>query len=716
MNIGAQSGLVAAIVAVAVTISVLLRARRGLLSTLFTLFAVNLFVHYLAAFLHDVAEHAFWQQVDLIAAAFLPVTSLLFFGYFLWQKPELPKPYLRVAYAITGGLVVFLVASWSESQLTTAFVLVYAFSGLGVCAWLIHVRYQELESKRERTRLRYLLIFHLVALTFVLLGMLPGSLGFLRTWGNLVSVFVLYFVSQSLLKYRLLDLQELLGRTLVLTGVALILAIVFGVLVLLAGGAPEVSLFQTFVASIVILILFEPLRDQIESSTRRLFFSEHYDVRRKLEDMLREIANILDLERMTAVLLDTPYESLRISHANVYLQEEGGASYRLVDHRGQRPAERIDVAAQRAFFDQIKKTPTVILAETFERQVADQGAPADSEPAGDAERARNVLETMDTLQAGICVPLVGQNEILGLWNLQDEKGLESYSADEIALLITIGERAAINIENSRIFKRIRERDRLAVLGEMSAGLAHEIRNPLGAIKGAAQHLDPNAVGKDAAEFLDIIIEEVDRLNTVVDQFLDYARPFQAKHQPTDINKVVDHTIKLVAPGLAERSIEIDVNLVSDLPMIEANEQQLTQVFLNLINNAVEAMPDGGTLKVRTNLRKPFSLPWLRPSKSMTSVQVEVSDTGAGIEPEIQGRIFVPFFTTKERGTGLGLAISQRIVENHGGEIRISSKQGEGSTFLVVLNHRAPSESADSSAPPGTSTEFDLPPSSGHGRA
>ncbi len=714
MNIGAQSGLVAAIVAVAVTISVLLRARKGLLSTLFTLFAANLFVHYLAAFLHDLAAHAFWQQVDLIAAAFLPVTSLLFFGYFLWQRPQLSRRYLQVAYAVSGLLVVFLVTTWSQNQLTTAFVLVYAFSGLYFCAWLIHVRYRELESKRERTRLRYLLIFHLVALTFVLLGMLPGPLGFLRTWGNLVSVFFLYFVSQSLLKYRLLDLQELLGRTLVLTGVALILAIVFGVLVLLAGGAPEVSLFQTFVASIVILILFEPLRDQVESSTRRLFFRERYELHRKLEDMRREIVNILDLERMTAVLLDTPYESLRISHANVYLLEEGGASFRLVDHRGPRPADRIDVAAHRAFFDQLKKTPTVVLAEAFERQVADQGAPADSEPAGDTERARSVLETLNTLQAGICVPLVGQNEILGLWNLQDEKGLESYSADEIALLMTIGEQAAINIENSRIFERIRERDRLAVLGEMSAGLAHEIRNPLGAIKGAAQYLDPNAVGEDAAEFLDIIIEEVDRLNKVVDQFLDYARPFQVKHEPTDINKVVDHTIKLVAPGLAEKSIELDVDLASDLPLMEANEQQLTQVFLNLINNALEAMPDGGTLKIRTGLRKPVPVPWLRPSKRATSVHVEITDTGAGIEPETQGRIFVPFFTTKERGTGLGLAISQRIAENHGGEIRIRSKKGEGSTFLVVLNRRAQPEGAESSPPPGKSAELDLPSPAGRG--
>jgi signal transduction histidine kinase len=690
MNIGAQSGLLAAIVSVAVAISVLLRARSGRrVSTLFTLFAANLFVHHLAAFLHHLAGHAFWIKADMVAAAILPVSSLLFFSHFLWRRPPSPNRVIQVSIVISILLTAFLFTPLSDNHLTISFVLVYAFGGMYLCAWLIHARHQEMTSLRERTRLRYLLIFHLVAVTFVLLGMLPGPLGFLRTWGNLVSVFFLYFVSQSLIKQRLLDLQELLGRTLVLTGIALILALVFGVLALLAGGAPEMSLFQTFVASIVIMILFEPLRDQLESSTHRLFFRERLELRRRFEDLRREVANILDVERMTQVLLDTPYDSFRISHTNLYLLEEGGASYRILDYRGPKPVERFEVVAHREFFEQLKKTPTAILSETFERQAADPGAPADSEPDKYVLRARNMLETLDALNSGICIPLVGQHEILGLWNLHDETGLESYSADEIALLMAIGEQAAINIENSRIFERIRERDRLAVLGEMSAGLAHEIRNPLGAIKGAAQYLEPTSVGADEAEFLNIIIEEVDRLNLVVNQFLDYARPFKVQHEQTDINKVLAHTVRLITPGLEEKSIALELDIQTQLPKIMANQQQLTQVFLNLINNAIEAMPKGGALTVRANQRQPAQVPWQQPAKSPDAVQIEVTDTGCGIPPESLKSIFVPFFTTKEQGTGLGLAISQRIVESHNGELRIRSRKGEGTTFLVILKQQEP---------------------------
>jgi len=331
-----------------------------------------------------------------------------------------------------------------------------------------------------------------------------------------------------------------------------------------------------------------------------------------------------------------------------------------------------------------------------------------------------VLKTLAQMSAGICIPLVGQNEILGLWNIRDEPGAESYSTEEIARMMAVGEQAAINIENSKMFEKIRERDRLAVLGEMSAGLAHEIRNPLGAIKGAAQYLDPAAVGEDASEFLNIIIEETDRLNVVVDQFLDYARPYQAQQEPTDVNLVINQTVRLLAPGLQEKKVKLSVDLQADLPQVMANGQQLTQVFLNLMNNAQEAMPDGGRISIKTSLLSDGQGTLPRQLARKQAVRIQVSDTGPGIAPQVLERIFVPFFTTKARGTGLGLAISQRILEHHGGEIRIRSQPGEGSTFTIYLPVAVTSgisvSNEDQTAPDGRHrTQDDLPFPSGHSR-
>jgi len=262
--------------------------------------------------------------------------------------------------------------------------------------------------------------------------------------------------------------------------------------------------------------------------------------------------------------------------------------------------------------------------------------------------------------------------------------------------MAVAEQAGINIENSKMFEKIRERDRLVVLGEMAAGLAHEIRNPLGAIKGAAQYLDPSAVGEDASEFLKIIIEETDRLNQVVNQFLDYSRPFQAIREPTDINQVVNHTTRLLSPGLEAKKIELKLQLHTDLPEVPANAQQLTQVLLNLLNNSVEAMQEGGTLTIQTNLSSQRLGSWADSSSRSSAVEIRVTDTGRGIPQETLDKLFVPFFTTKEHGTGLGLAISQRIVEHHGGEITIHSKVGQGSTFTIMLPGQSDSTIASDS--------------------
>jgi len=719
VNLEAQSGLLAAIVSVAVGVSALLRGRRVQTNVLFAVFSANLVMHFLAAFFHRLSGRAIWFQVDLAAASVLPVSSLLFFGNFLWREPRRVKPFLLASAALSVCLILFLITPWSQNDITVALVVGYAFAGLYLCAAFIYLRRREIQSSRERTWLRYLLVVLLAAVTFVGLGILPGPLGFLRSWGDLVAIFFLYFISQSLVKYRLLDLQEMLGRGLVLIAVSLILAVVFWVLVYWTGGSADFPLFHIFVGAFVILILFEPVRDKLESSPRRLLSREGHEVRRRLEELRRDIATRFDPRQMCEAILDAMFQTLRQNAVSIYLQDEGGASYHRIGFRGPEPPERLDAAAQRTFFEQLRKTPTVILAETFEQRLADGGVLAEAESPEDVRRARQVLETLAAHKAGACVPFVGQkNEILGLWFFQDPSAAEGFSTVEIASLMAVAEQAAVVIENSRVLARVRERDRLAVLGQMAAGLAHEIRNPLGAIKGAAQYLDPAAVGADASEFLRIIIQETDRLNGVVDQFLDYARPFKATLSVIDLNEVVEHTLKLFAPTLPP-SVTLQSELAPDLPRIEGNAPQLTQVLLNLLRNALEASSEGGRIAVRTAKARDLSEFWAGSALRTGAVQVEVQDTGKGIRPEEMEKIFVPFFTTKERGTGLGLAICQRLVENHNGEIRVVSRPGEGAVFRIFLPARAAPETAAPPAPqqpkPDAQESGDLPFPSSHDR-
>ena len=238
---------------------------------------------------------------------------------------------------------------------------------------------------------------------------------------------------------------------------------------------------------------------------------------------------------------------------------------------------------------------------------------------------------------------------------------------------------------------MKERDRLAALGEMAAGLAHEIRNPLAAIQGALQLLLPPEGGRepprepteDRGEFLGIIAEEVRRLNGVVTQFLDYSRPPRATLSPGELNEILTRTLTLLAPEIPP-SVKLVLDLAEGLPRVSCDPEQLRQVFLNLALNALQAMPEGGELRVVTLLSRDEVALWRDVPKRSDLVEVRFHDTGPGIPEGEREHIFVPFYTTKAKGTGLGLAICQRIVKMHGGTIGVRSAPGEGAEFAIAL--------------------------------
>jgi len=219
-----------------------------------------------------------------------------------------------------------------------------------------------------------------------------------------------------------------------------------------------------------------------------------------------------------------------------------------------------------------------------------------------------------------------------------------------------------------------ERERSLLLEEMAPVLAHEVRNPLGSIKSAAQVLRSEAVTEENRGLLDVIIEEVNRLNSVVTQFLNYARPHTLNLKLQDLNRVVEKALALIRANELSR-IVIVTDLPPELPPVPLDEERLIQVLLNITMNAIEAMPEGGTLSIRTSVVA---------GDGGEALSVAIGDTGRGIRKEDLKHIFKPFFTTRERGVGLGLAICQKIIRDHGGSIRVESTPGRGSTFFIRL--------------------------------
>jgi two-component system sensor histidine kinase HydH len=228
-------------------------------------------------------------------------------------------------------------------------------------------------------------------------------------------------------------------------------------------------------------------------------------------------------------------------------------------------------------------------------------------------------------------------------------------------------------EVRRLQEEIRRKEKLAALGNLAAGVAHEIRNPLSSIKGFATYFGAKfGEGSEDRESADMMIGEVDRLNRVISELLEFARPSDLNLKPVQVNELLQHSLRLIQQDAGARNIEIDFSAGDDSRVTLVDPDRFTQALLNLYLNAIQAMNEGGVLSVRSSFEHD------------EQITIEVSDTGSGIGPEDLTRVFDPYFTTKPRGAGLGLAIVHKIVEAHNGEIKIRSTPGTGTVVSILL--------------------------------
>ena len=226
------------------------------------------------------------------------------------------------------------------------------------------------------------------------------------------------------------------------------------------------------------------------------------------------------------------------------------------------------------------------------------------------------------------------------------------------------------------FQQMERADRLASVGEMAAGIAHEIKNPLTGIAAAITVLKDDFTPDDGRVLIiNEVLEQISRLDKTVNDLLFFGKPTVAEPTCTDINMALKKILVFAAQHRGGKNIEKRLELTEDLPPVYVDPKQIQQVFLNLFLNAVQAMQHGGVLTVQSGLSK---------VDGVDMVQVHVTDTGQGIPPQILEKIFTPFFTTKAQGTGLGLAISHRLIEQHGGRLTVVSDDGVGTTFTVEL--------------------------------
>jgi len=703
--------LITAFIAAALAVSVLIRDRRNRVYRRYAIFAAVVAEVFFCMFFYVHTRQLFWRYGVLVGAVLVAPTSVQVYHLVLRRYRPPTGALIRTLYIAAVAQVVIVIGlarRFDQIHLLTGLI---AFSGMAANLILLFRVQRGIEQPVDRARLRTLAILGAVAVGLLLTEMTVqaynldagGFFGIIPfpPVGTLTTAVYIYFLGQVILLYRLLALHELIAQLASFVVMSVVLAVVYAALVLWPGSDHSLlaSVVNTLMATAVMLILYAPLREIIDRWTVRLFFKERYQVERAAARLKRRLPGIFQVDALVDELLTALTGSGRVHAASVYLWSDEDRAYRMAAHSGEHSQPELQRVPSRPFAEGLLRGRSPVLKENFRRQVQHNSLlppPRTDADAREREWQAGALDTMEGMGTDVTLPFLSGRSVLGWLNLTGEPGAVGFTRAEIEIIGQVVERAAAGIDNSRQFERMKDRDRLAALGEMSAGLAHEIRNPLGAIKGAAQVIREQEEEEERTEFLRIIVEEVDRLNAVVSQFLDYARPMQLERDPVSIGPVLRATARMLDTDGLPDGVAIDLDLADELPPVPVDVEKMRQVLLNLYRNGIEAMPRGGSLRISARhiraLRRVRPLGSSKNQRRMGAlanplngaIEVAIEDEGQGISAEDLSRLFIPFYTTKNGGNGLGLPICERIVREHGGELDVQSTPGQGARFVMRL--------------------------------
>jgi signal transduction histidine kinase len=377
--------------------------------------------------------------------------------------------------------------------------------------------------------------------------------------------------------------------------------------------------------------------------------------------------SIPGLKSLAKQILETMVKSMDALTASLFLLNEEKGGFYLVE----------------SIRSKIRVSPSAILAreDPLSQELVKRG---DILLRDELAKETGLSERMSLLDAAIILPLILNGNVNGMICLGSKSPPDPYTHEDVDFLSILATQSATALENRKLTENLKRSkshmqraDRLASLGTLTAALAHEIRNPLVAIKTFTQLLPERFDDEEFRNhFLHIVSGEVDRISTLINELLEFARPSDPKVEAENINTILDSIILLVSSGTKKKQIHINKDFPPNLPSVPIDREQMKQVFLNILINAIEATSESGKIYVKTR-------PYIK-SNGDPYIQIEFTDTGCGIPPEYLESIFNPFFTTKHKGSGLGLSISNQIVQEHKGYIDVESQPNNGSTFYVNL--------------------------------
>ena len=656
----------------------------GLLSLTLISWNLNIFVLY---FLKDAAAALYWSNAFRVGTLMASAVASHFAVEFSETRSKRVWGLLAVAYALS----LFLVAANAHDDLVSGlraypwgfypvgkplYRLLPVSLVLNLCLLmgvLIQVMRRS-DSPRKRQQAKLWIACGAIAMS---LGMtnLAAALGIpIYPLGNLANVAYTGIVAYGIVRHRLMDIDLVITKGVSYTLVTLLLiAPAFAVAVWMqtrAFGHVNVDFsLALLLLFLVVAIAFPALRSRTESRIERSLFREKHEYRMALVDFTRSIVSILDRAKLIRELAETLAETLNLDRLVIATADESKRVFAVCCAIGIPPATE-ELPADDEFVLALGRRQQIVLRDELEASMdhSESGAAA-------AICRRNGWEA--------CMPLMLSGRLMGFIALGRKRNLDAFFAEDLDLLGTLAAEASIALENARLYEElkksqdiIRRADRLSALGTLAAGIAHEVRNPLVSIQTFFQ-LAPDRLHDEEflTTFLSMTANEVKRISDLITELLSFARSPTRALRPVDLNEIVERVATLLEPEARKHKLTLRRALSPAVPLVQADADQVKQVLINLVLNAIQATPPDGTISVSS---RPIDL------RGSAFGQVEIRDTGVGIPADQIDHIFDPFFTTKDKGTGLGLAIAHQIISEHGGLLTVDSTEGQGTSFFIDL--------------------------------
>lgn len=631
----------------------------------------------------------FWGRLGFATSSVISTAFLLFsiifpseqreinlFKLTLWSSPALLFFSLsltnQIVYSLGSGSKMFIYGPFYP--LFSIYLIGYIFLG-----FVFLIKTYRKASGQAKLQVKYCLLGMFFTSSLGLFNnlFLPMiGISALNWLGPSLTVIMVGFTTYSILKHRLMDISIVLKKGTTFLLMLLLLFVPSFILILIIqkiffGKVDYVFTFVTFSILILVTFLFHRMKPVTEKAVEQFLFKDRYNYRDTLGKFSKAMVNILDLQSLSKRIVETMTQTLGVDKASLFLLNDERGGYELFESKHFNPSSFPLLSKEAPLPKYLQKMKEIIIKEELAKGVK-------------IPELKSVTEQMDMLEAEASIPLISKGHLIGFINLSHKFNKEMYYQEDIDLLTTLANQTAIAIENARLYEDlkksksyVRRADRLASLGTLTAGLAHEIRNPLVAIKTLTQLLPERLEDEEFRNhFLSIASGEVERISHLINELLDFARPSNPKLEFEDINSILDGMILLVSTESKKKHIQIQKQYLPDLPSVKVDREQIKQVFLNILLNAIDATPENGTITVKTRS-------FTKPGGELF-LQIEFKDTGCGIPQEHLEEIFNPFFTTKTSGSGLGLSISNQIVQDHKGYISVESQVNQGTSFFVNL--------------------------------